>query len=94
LQVRWLNRAIFDLDEAVNYIARDNPIAAAEVQLKIVRAVSLLEQQPTLGRTGRVLGTKELVVADTPYIVPYRVKAGMVQVLRVYHSSRKWPDRL
>jgi toxin ParE1/3/4 len=91
LQIRWLNRALLDLGEAESYIARDNPVAAANVKLKIVRAVSLLEQQPGMGRPGRVYGTKELVVPDTPYIVPYRVKEGIVQVLRVYHSSRKWP---
>lgn len=91
MQISWLNRALLDLDEAEHYLARDNPAAAAKVQLKIARAVSLLEQQPELGRAGRVSGTKELVVADTPYIVAYRIKAGTVQVLRVYHSARKWP---
>ena len=94
MQIKWLNLALLDLDEAEAYIAQDNPVAAAEVVLKIVKAVSLLEWQPGLGRPGRVSGTKELIVPDTPYIVPYRVKEDVVQVLRVYHSYRKWPDRL
>jgi toxin ParE1/3/4 len=29
-----------------------------------------------------------------PYVVPYRVAGGEVQVLRVYHTSRRWPYRL
>jgi addiction module RelE/StbE family toxin len=91
LRIKWLKRALLDLDEAESYIARDNPSVAAEVVLKIAKAVSLLGQQPGLGRPGRVSGTRELVVPDTPYIVPYRVKENTVQVLRVYHSSRKWP---
>jgi toxin ParE1/3/4 len=94
LQIEWLSRAISDLDEAANYIGRDNPMVSAKVKLKIARAVSLLEQQPGVGRVGRISGTRELVVADTPYIVPYRLKADIVEVLRVYHSSKKWPDRL
>lgn len=94
MRVRWLRRALVDLDEAEAFIAQDNPSAASEVVVKIVRAVTLLGDQPGIGRAGRVPGTKELVVPDTPYIVPYRVKDGTVQVLRVYHSSRKWPDRL
>lgn len=94
MPIKWLNQALLDLYEAESYIAQDNPVAAAEVMLKIVRAVSMLGQQPGLGRPGRASGTKELVVPDTPYIVPYRVKDGIVQVLRVYHSSRKWPVRL
>jgi toxin ParE1/3/4 len=94
VRIRWLKRALLDLEEAESYIARDNPVAAVEVVLKIVKAVSLLEQQPGLGRHGRVPGTKELVVQGTPYVVPYRVKEDAIQVLRVYHSHRKWPDRL
>ena len=92
MRIKWLKRALLDLDEAESYISRDNPSAAAEVVLKIVSAVSLLGQQPGLGRPGRVSGTKELIVPETPYLVPYRVKENTVQVLRIYHSSRKWPN--
>lgn len=93
MQIKWLSRALLDLDRVEAYIAQENPAAAPKIILKIIHAVSLLERQPGLGRPGRVSGTKELVAPDTPYIVPYRVKEGVVQVLRVYHSSRKWPDR-
>lgn len=91
MRVRWLNRALLDLDAAEAYIAQDDPQAAATVVLRIIRAVSLLKEQPGLGRAGRVPGTKELLVPNTPYIVPYRVKDEVVQILRVYHSARKWP---
>lgn len=94
MRIKWLRQALLDLDETECYIARNNPAAAAEVVTKVVKAVSMLEQQPGLGRPGRVPGSKELVVPDTPFIVPYRVKEGYVQVLRIYHSSRKWPDQL
>lgn len=93
MRVRWLRRALVDLDEAEAFIAQDNPAAAAEVVAKIVRAVTLLKDQPGIGRAGRVPGTKEFVVPDTTYIVSYRVKDDTVQVLRVYHTSRKWPER-
>lgn len=93
MRVRWLRRALLDLDEVEAHIALDDPQAAAEVVLRIVRAVSLLKEQPGIGRAGRVPGTRELVVPTTPYIVPYRVKDDAVQILRVYHSSRKWPDQ-
>ena len=94
MRVRWLRRALLDLDAAEAYIAQDDPHAAADVVLKIVRAVSLLKEQSGIGRTGRVSGTKELIVPKTPYIVPYRVKADTIQILRVYHMSRKWPERI
>ena len=94
MRVRWLDRALRDLNEAEAYIAKDDPQAAAGVVLRIVRAASQLKDQPGIGRTGRVPGTKELIVPKTPFIVPYRVKDDTVQILRVYHSSRKWPDQL
>lgn len=92
MRVKWIRRALRDLDEVEAYIARDNPAAAAETVLGIARAVSLLQEQPGIGRAGRVPGTRELVIPDSPYIVPYRVKDNIVQVLRVYHASRQWPD--
>jgi len=39
-----------------------------------------------LGRPGRVLGTRELVVPDTSYIIPYRVRGNTLEVLRVFHT--------
>ncbi len=94
MQVKWLKRALLDLDEVEAYIAQANPSAADEVVLEIIRAVSLLKEQPGLGRAGRVPGTKELVVSNTHYIVPYRVKGDTRQILRVYHTARIWPRQL
>jgi transposase-like protein len=37
---------------------------------------------------------RELVIPKTPYIVPYRVRHSKIEIARVYHSSRCWPDRL
>ncbi len=58
-----------------------------------MRAVDLLTKNPAMGRPGRVSGTRELVVADTSYLVPYRVRANAVEILRVFHASRKWPNK-
>lgn len=94
LQVKWLDKALLDLDDVEAYISQTNSPAAEEVVLKILRTVSLLRDQPGLGRVGRVPGTKELIIPETRYIVPYRVKGGLLQILRVYHTSRMWPRRL
>ena len=94
VRIRWLGSALADLDEIEAYIAEDRSAVAADVVVQIIKAVSLLGEQPGLGRSGRVPGTRELVVPGLPYIVPYRVKDEVIQVLRVYHTSRKWPTRL
>ena len=52
----------------------------------------LLTRHPDLGRPGRVPGTREPVLPHFPYILPYRVKEQRVEILRVFHASRKWPE--
>jgi len=93
VRVRWLRTALANLDAEAEYIARDNPAAANQVVATIVEAVERLERFPALGRPGRVTGTRELVVLGTPYIVPYRVRSRVVELLRIFHAARKWPTR-
>ncbi len=91
MRVRWLRRALKNLDEEAAYIARDDPRAAARLVERIVASVERLADYPASGRPGRVPGTRELVVTDTPYLVPYRVRGETVEILRVFHGARKWP---
>lgn len=51
-----------------------------------------LGDHPKIGRIGRVAGTYELVIPGIPYIVPYRIRNQEVQILSVFHTSRKWPE--
>jgi hypothetical protein len=37
-------------------------------------------------------GTRELVIANTPFVVPYRIRDDHIDILRVYHAARMWPD--
>jgi toxin ParE1/3/4 len=89
----WSPEAIADLVALRAYIAQDDPAAAQRVARHIVRNVeTLLPNSPELGRPGRVPGTRELVIPRTPYIVPYRLVGNTIQVLRVFHSARRWPE--
>jgi len=93
VQVKWLSLALADLDTVAAYIARDSRPGAAERTVDgIFAAADRLANYPASGRPGRVLGTRELVVPDTPYILPYRVRGQIVEVIRVLHGSRKWPE--
>lgn len=90
----WSPQAIADLASPRGYIAEDNKAAAQRVALHVIRNIEqLLSEHPDMGRAGRVPGTRELVIPQTPYIVPYRVRDNRIQVLRVYHGARKWPER-
>jgi len=83
---------VTDLDEAAAFISQDNPQAAKRQVERIWDAARLLSDHPDAGRPGRVHGTRELVVADTPFILPYRVVGNTVQILRVLHAARQWPE--
>jgi plasmid stabilization system protein ParE len=48
---------------------------------------------PKSGRPGRVSDTRELVVPETPFIAPYRVRDDRVEILAVFHGARRWPAR-
>jgi toxin ParE1/3/4 len=85
--------ALRNLDDEATYIAADDAAAARLVVARVLEAVGQLADQPGLGRPGRVPGTRELVVLNTRYIVPYRVRGEEVQILRVFHTSRRPPQR-
>ena len=93
MRVRWLRIARANLDAEAEYISRDDPAVAARIVAAIHRAVENLERFPAIGRPGRVMGTRELVVPGTPYIVPYRVRNKSVEVLRIFHAARRWPKQ-
>ena len=93
MRIKWLRKALRNLDEEATYIAADNLTAARLVVRRVFEAVEQLAQQPNIGRPGRVPGTRELVVRNTRYIVPYRVRGDVVEILRVFHASRRIPQR-
>lgn len=93
MSVRWLKKALANLDTEAEFIAQDSPQAAFQVVSKIYYSVELLKQHPALGRPGRVYGTRELIISGLPYIIPYRIREGVVEILRIFHTSRKWPKK-
>lgn len=92
--IRWTKRALRRLDQIGAHIAEDNPAAAARVIARIVSAADALAEQPAMGRTGRLIGTREMVLADIPYIIAYRVTRHDIEILTVMHAAQKWPQAL
>ncbi len=93
MRLKWTRAASRDLDPVEEYIGRDNPGAAIDTILEIIRHVGGLAEHPGMGRPGRVEGTRELVITGLPYVVPYVHEGDTVIVLRVLHGAMKWPDR-
>ena len=85
----WAEPALPDLEEIAEYIALDDPSAAARYVRKMFTAVERLKDYPSSGK-------RPLELPDTPYrevIVPpcrvfYRVEADTVVILYVMRSQR------
>ena len=92
MRVRWLRIARANLNAEADYIAQESPAAAGRLVLRLVQAVERLKTHPAMGRPGRVSGTRELVVPGTPYVIPYRVRGDSIEIIRVLHSARRWPE--
>ena len=95
MQVKWLAEALRNIDDEAEHISLDRPAAARAVVRCIYDATNLLRDNPALGRPGRINGTRELVVPGTRYIIPYRVRPRLnrIEILRVFHTSRRPPRR-
>jgi len=90
LKVVWTRPALRQLAEAREYIAIDNPTAAAGQIGWIEASVSQLAIFPMIGRVGMRTGTREFPVPRTPFILVYRVAKDRVQILAVLHGARNW----
>ena len=64
---------------------------ADKVISRIFAAIETLEDFPLAGRKGRVSGTREVVISDTPYLVAHRLYDDDIQNLAVLHGARRWP---
>jgi Plasmid stabilization system protein len=93
MQVEWLKTAAKNLEDAYVFLAKENPVVAGEFIKEVYRLTQLLLDSPALGRPGRVPGTKELVLPNYPYLIPYRIRGNQVQILRVFHTRQAPPKQ-
>ncbi|MDO9046813.1 MAG: type II toxin-antitoxin system RelE/ParE family toxin [Methylobacter sp.] len=91
MKIVWTEPARQDLRDIFLYIAEENPNAARVLLSEIKERAILLQDNPLIGRIGRIDGTRELVITGTQYILPYRVQENQIQILAVFHAARKWP---
>ena len=88
----WSTPATQQLSAVHEYIAANDKATATETANYIWDSVDILARHPFAGRKGRVGGTRELVIAGTPFVVAYRIEKNEVHVLAVLHASREWPE--
>ncbi len=89
-QLQWRPMALSDREAIMEYIASDNPVAAAELDLEFETKAESARLRPRLYKPGRLKGTREIVVRPN-YVMVYRAVNEVVEVLRVLHTARQWP---
>jgi toxin ParE1/3/4 len=90
LPIRWSKRANADLRDVIDFIRREDPVAAQSIRDRIQAAISPIADHPYLYRSGRVPGTRE-IVAHPNYVVVYRVWDDRVEITNVIHAQRRYP---
>ena len=91
VSIRWTAQAADDL-QAVHEFASKNSTKSADALIdRILSDIDFLEKSPYLGRSGRIEGTRELVIVHTPFIVVYRLLHDQAEILGILHGARKWP---
>ena len=91
--IEWTEQASLQLEQAQAYIALSNsPEVANRIVTRILASVQQLAAFPTSGRSGRVPGTRELVIPNTPLIAAYVLEHDRVVILAIYHGAQRWPE--
>ena len=91
--IDWTGPAIRQLNQAYDYIASaKSQEVAARIAAQIIGNVQQLDTFPMLGRPGRVKGTRELVIVNTPFIAVYTVEKDRIVLLAIYHGAQRWPE--
>lgn len=85
----YSNAAERDIDQIVDYIARDNPRAAVAFAQRIERTCSRLARFPDLGTDRSVLGQGIRIFSVGRYVIYYRKEPNdRLWILRVIHGAR------
>jgi len=88
MAIKYTYYAADDLNQILSYINSKNPCVVKNIGKKIKKAIGRLQGNPGMGKAGRVYGTRELIISNTPYIVVYRVTSD-IEILRILHGASR-----
>jgi len=97
-EVLWTETAIRDLEQIVDYVEQDAPMAAQRIFDSIAESSRTLDLMPLRGRIVPELARFEITIYRELIIPPhrliYRVSADSVLVVGVFDSRRNLEDIL
>ena len=86
-QLRWTSRALHRLEDILEHIAADKPLAANKLSNAIRVKTEALRDIPYLGKEVAP-GLRELVI-HRHYLVTYRVTPHHIDILQIWHTAQK-----
>ena len=89
INVLWTTRAITNLEAELDYYGKINPALAKELSIIIKESVINIANLPGIGRPGKKIGSRELIINKYPYVLAYRVRNEILEVLAIIHQQRK-----
>lgn len=90
MRIIWTPEAEQDRIAIWDYIAADNPVAAANMDELFSTAINRLACHPKMGRPGKIAGTRELIPHDN-YCLIYEIETDAIWILALIHTTRQWP---
>jgi addiction module RelE/StbE family toxin len=93
MQLRWSPAAVEDLSRIIEYIRQENAPAAQRIAKTIYESAGSLKSFPNKGRNGRVEGTREIPLPPLPFVIVYRIRRDIVEIVNVIHGAQKWPPK-
>ena len=91
MKLRWTQRAVADVEEISDYLLSVSPTSWERLVTRIEAVTEYLLQFPRMGKMGLVSGTREFVLSGTPYIIAFRVREDVVQVLSIRDGRMQLP---
>lgn len=90
-EIRWTEKAISNLENIFEFIAKDSPLFAEKFISNLVKSTKILENMPKSGRKVPELENYEFrELIRKGYRLVYRIKENStdIEILAVIHSSR------
>jgi plasmid stabilization system protein ParE len=88
LKVKWSPRAVANIEEICNYIAKDSEYYAIHLAKKVTAMIKAIPQFPRSGRIVPEYGDENLrekIYGN--YRIVYRLKEGLIEIVSICHGA-------
>lgn len=95
MEIIWLDTAVDEFEEAIDWIRARNDEAADNIANLALVQIDQLHSYPQIGRIGRNKNTRELVITKTNFIAVYRIQPTLrrIEILSFKHDAMQWPTK-